>query len=310
MKKSYILLIFTILSMELSGQHLPKFSLYEVNKQLINPAAPAEKGLLINAFHKKEWAGFESAPQSSGFALYQRLKKSSVGLYYMNDNAGVYNQNLLHLNYSHDAKLSPDVVLNLGGSVGFDIYQIRFNQLNLADLNDPKLPDMAQKAFVPDFNFGIFIHNISKSGSYVYSDNEKKLPIWYFGISFQHLVNLSYEADFLQDASYFPRHYYALGGFMHKLNDDFQMEENFLLKYVSDVPFQADFGVKVYYKFDYWTGLSYRTSNDILLKAGFDYKNILFGYAYAYSINKLIHHNSHEISLGYIIEQFNFVPKY
>lgn len=311
MKKFLLItILFTLTATISNAQHLPKFSLYEINKQVINPASPAGDGLSLKAFHKNQWYGFNEAPKTSGIAVYQRLKKSSVGLYFMNDRAGIYNQNLLQINYSHDAKLSPEVTLNLGGSAGIDIYRMQFEELNLADLNDPKIYQDAQRAIIPDFNFGLFLHNFGDETTYVYSENKISLPQWYFGISFQHLVNLSLESEFLKHESYFPRHYFVLGGFRHKLFDEFQMEENFLIKYVKDVPFQADFGVKMFYQNKYNIGVSYRTANDLLFKLGFEHKNILFAYAYAYSLNKISYHNSHEISIGYSIRQLNFIPKY
>jgi hypothetical protein len=56
----------------------------------------------------------------------------------------------------------------------------------------------------------------------------------------------------------------------------------------------------LYFKDDYWGGLSYRTNGDIVAMGGVRYNNIYIGYSFDYTLSRIMNYSygSHELSLG------------
>ena len=87
-------------SSSIFAQHFPLLTQYELNKNLINPAAVPQEKFNINLFYRNQWTGFAEAPKSMGVNVLARHKKMSFGLFFLNDQSGVFKQNVIHLNYS------------------------------------------------------------------------------------------------------------------------------------------------------------------------------------------------------------------
>ena len=50
---------------------------------------------------------------------------------------------------------------------------------------------------------------------------------------------------------------------------------------------QMDLTARVYYKEDYWAGVSYRTGDAIIMLLGLRYDKFYFGYAYDFTLNDM-----------------------
>jgi hypothetical protein len=63
---------------------------------------------------------------------------------------------------------------------------------------------------------------------------------------------------------------------------------------------QADITGRVYYKEDYWAGLSYRTQDALILLMGFKYDRFYFAYAYDFTLTDIRRqsYGSHELTLA------------
>ncbi|MBN2893126.1 MAG: PorP/SprF family type IX secretion system membrane protein [Bacteroidales bacterium] len=309
MKKIFTIIII-ILSLNTYAQNLPKFSNYEMNKNIINPAAIFDNNPTINIFYRNQWMGFEDAPTTAGFNATYKNDKSAFGVYLLNDNAGIFHQNIFQLNYSYSLQVTDETYMNFGLSGGFNIYSMSFQDLILHDINDPYIPVNQESAFLPDINFGTIYTNIRNTSDFAFSSLARRYPIYYIGFSVQHLLGVVSNNIVAKDNSYMNRHYNLMGGIMHPVGASFQLQELILIKYTPNAPFQADIGAKFFYQENYWFGLSYRTSNDLIAKIGFKFNFVSIGYAFDFSIFQIPSKTSHDIVLGFIIPYKNSTSKY
>ncbi len=311
MKQLTILISIILLSSSVFAQHIPKMSQYELNKNLINPAAVTNSDLEANLLYRNQWTGFDSSPKTMGINISKKFKKMSAGLFVLNDKAGVFNQNIIHLNYGYSVPVSRNIFLQFGLSGGLNIYKIQFEELDMYHKNDPNIPLLANSVLLPDFNFGAFLTNLKQKPTSAFGSLAKHDPIFYVGTSIQHIVGVVTTSDIVKNNSYMLQHYNLMGGFKHFVGDVFQMEETILLKYVTGVPLQMDLGFRFFYNQSYWAGFSYRSSNDITAKIGIVYRNILFAYSYDFNISQIPNYNSHEIVIGFRYNRSHlFVRKY
>ena len=311
MKKIFIITVVIFTSYFTNAQHFPKLSQYELNKNLINPAAVINDNINVNTFYRNQWTGMNVAPKTLGINAYGKFNKMSFGLFILNDKAGVFNQNVIHLSYSYALAVSDDINLQFGLSGGIDMYKIKYSSLNMYHENDPMLFAQDKSSILPDANFGVLLSNVQEDSQWAFGSLKRKDPLFYVGISVQHLLGVITKSEVTKNNSYLSRHFNLMGGIKHPLGGgNFQMEETILLKYVKDAPFQADIGFRIFYNNAFWAGLAYRTLNDVVVKVGVAYKYILLGYSYDISFHKIPNFSTHEIVLGFRMSAMKFVPKY
>jgi type IX secretion system PorP/SprF family membrane protein len=112
------------------------------------------------------------------------------------------------------------------------------------------------------------------------------------------------------------RHYYLMGGYRFSLGSDFDLEPSGLFKATEKKAFQLDAGAKLYFREDYWAGVMYRTSGDIIFLAGIRYNQFYFGYAFDYSTSNIQRYSygSHEIvfavKLGDNARRYRWLQRY
>jgi hypothetical protein len=63
---------------------------------------------------------------------------------------------------------------------------------------------------------------------------------------------------------------------------------------------QMDLTARVYYKSDYWAGLSWRTNDAVIALLGFRLDKLYFAYAYDFALTDIRKHSlgSHELTLA------------
>jgi type IX secretion system PorP/SprF family membrane protein len=99
-------------------------------------------------------------------------------------------------------------------------------------------------------------------------------------------------------------HYFLTGGykFGFSANPDWILEPSVLIK-SSDMVFksaQMDLTARVYYKEEYWAGLSYRTGDAMILMLGLKYDRFYLAYAFDMAMTDIRKHSfgSHELTLA------------
>ena len=310
MRKLYIILIITVLSVSVKAQHLPLFSQFELNKNIINPAAVSDDIFSINLFYRNQWSGFQTAPKTMGVNALFKNNEMTFGLFLINDKAGIFRQNTIHLNYAYDLQIAEKLKLSFGISGGVDLYAVNYQDLELRNENDPFILTGKTATLLPDFNFGLMLHSASSEDKKVYSSTEIQQS-FYVGISVQHVLGVITVNDVAKNGSYLLKHYNLMGGYTFPVNNDFGIQSDVLLKYVSDVPFQARIAVNAVYKKNYWAGIGYRSSNDLILKLGMILSHkILIAYSFDLVNSQIPNRTSHEIILGFRNNNEVVVPKY
>lgn len=310
MKLWFNILFFLFFFLNSKAQHFPLISNFELNKNLVNPAAFIEDDIKVNLFYRNQWTGFEDSPRTMGINGMIKFRNMNFGLFIINDKAGIFEQNTIHLNYAYDLSLNEKLKLSFGISGGVDIYALNYQELNMGQDNDPFVLANKNNAPLPDFNVGLFLHSNIDDEKEVFSSTSFQQS-FYAGFSIQHILDVITENQVAKNDSYLLKHYNFMGGYYLPVNKDLGLDANVLLKYVSDVPFQADLGFRAIYKNSYWGGFTYRSSNDIIMKLGlYISNNILIAYSFDLITSDIPSRTSHEFIVGYKLNKNIIVPKY
>ena len=151
---------------------------------------------------------------------------------------------------------------------------------------DPLVPTSEVNGFAFDMGFGTWYSR----------------PDYYLGFSILHLFapkpNFKDELDV-----YIPRSFFLTGGYNYKfLEKPIELQPSVFLKQSSG-SWQMDLNVNLMFQEKYWTGLTYRLQDAVVLFAGIELKNgIKIGYSYDITTSALSgagSNGSHEIMVGY-----------
>lgn len=99
-------------------------------------------------------------------------------------------------------------------------------------------------------------------------------------------------------------HLFATAGYRFLLSEDINMIPSVMVKYVSNVPLQADVNIKLQYRDMIWAGASYRSKYGFAGMAGFNVLNLfqlLYAYDYSTTSLNLVSRGTHEILIRFMI---------
>ena len=281
------------------------------NGFLINPSMSGYDGYsTFNMTYRKEWVGFANAPTTYSLSGQTRLLKQSykivkrsvrhnsvkpstkgrvgLGAFAFNDINGLVSRTGMQFSYAYHIFLYRS---QISFGLSAQAFQYRIDGEKLTYGKDDPLNNNGLNivAFIPDANFGF------------YWSGEKH----YLGFSSNQLFQskLKLGSSDLPNLKLY-RHYYFMGGYKFALNSGFEIEPSALIKTTEQFLPQADIGVKLFYKTDYWTGLSYRTSGSLSAMFGIRINQFYFGYAYDYALSSIRKHSfgSSEILLSLKLE--------
>lgn len=279
------------------------------NGFLLNPAMAGYDGYTsLNLTARKDWVGFRGAPLTYSLSaqtrLFQqshqvinrlsgrnRLKSSTrgrVGLggFIFNDVNGDVSRTGIDLSYAyHIFMYKSQLSFGLGGQ----FFQFKIgDSLTYYNPSDPLIGTGYKRvAYIPDANFGVY-----------WTSRD-----WFVGFSanqlFQSVVKIG-SGDLGNLKLY--RHYYLMGGyrFMNDLSG-FGFEPSVLVKTSRQFIPQADLTMKVFYKSDYWGGVSYRTNGAVVALFGVRADKLYFGYAIDFALSSIRKYSfgSHEVLLSF-----------
>lgn len=310
-RKIIIISMGIMLGVNLNAQQVPMYSQYVMNGFLINPSYAGNDGYTsVNLTAREQWLGLPSSPSTYAVSFQTRLLKTSfiqrstsvrkklvrptrggrVGLggYVFNDQNGIIRRTGFEAAYAYHISMRNTQQLSFG--LGATAYQfaIDLDGAVIADLDDEFLNNYDRVVFIPDFNFGVSFTTRN----------------YYVGFSATQLFRGTLT---LGNTAENPRtelgHFYLSGGVRIPLNgNDWILEPSALMK-SSDMlfkSFQADITTRIYYKQDYWAGLSYRTQDALILLLGFTYDRFYFAYAFDFALTDIRQHSfgSHELSFA------------
>ena len=295
------------------AQQVPMYSQYIMNGFLINPSFAGRDGYTtLTLTTREQWVGLAQAPRTYAASFQTRILKNSyiskatpvrkeivrptkggnVGLggYLFSDNNGIMRRTGLQAIYSYHIKMGQTggYPNDLAFGLAFTAYQFAINTDGLIyDKNDPFLNNYDRSVFIPDFNFG---------ASFTTSK-------YYAGFA---MTNILRGSLMFADTSDIKRrelgHYFLTGGIKFPLSTDWTLEPSAFIK-SSDMVFksiQMDLTARVYYKDDYWAGLSWRTNDAIILLLGLKYDKFYFAYAVDFTLTDIRKQSfgSHELTIA------------
>jgi type IX secretion system PorP/SprF family membrane protein len=321
-----IYIVFQLSLLRIAGQETPMYSQYMMNAFLFNPAIAGSEGYTsFNLTSRLQWLGIKDAPRTYSISFQTRLlrrnyilKRNSVkqktdiqptrsgrvglGGAILTDHTGAFSRTGVQFTYAYHIFMSnSQLSLGLTGN----IYQFKYD-LNAAQFADPGsvagiIPQLNKAYYVPDANFG------------AYYLTEK----YYAGFSIENILQSSIRlGNTLLTDSRLLRTYYLTGAYRIKYAHDFDFEPSFIGKFNERIVFQGDFGCKLYYKDNYWFGLSVRTNKDIIAMLGLKYNRLYIGYAFDYGISNFTTYTtgSHELMLalkfGDNVRRYKWIIRY
>ena len=292
------------------AQQVPTYSQYIMNGFLINPSFAGNDGYTtVNLTARQQWVGFSGAPSTYAVSFQTRVLKTSyiskstsvrrkmvrptkggrVGLggYVFDDKNGIMRRTGISGAYAYHIPVGQNQ-LSFGLAATAYQYAIDLNGALLYDTDDEFLNNYDRVVFIPDFNFG---------ASYT-------TQTYYAGFAmtqmFRGIMMLGNTGGNKRTEL---GHYYLTGGMKFILpNNNWIIEPSTLIK-SSDMLFKAaqvDLTTRVYYKEDYWAGLSWRTSDAIILMMGLRYDRFYFAYAFDFALSDIRKQSfgSHEITVA------------
>jgi type IX secretion system PorP/SprF family membrane protein len=303
----------------ISAQQFPLYSQYTMNGFLLNPSyAGSDYYTTFGLTVREQWLSLPNAPSTYAAAFQTRILNDSyitkstavrkkidrptkggrvgVGGYLFSDHNGIMHRTGLQLAYAYHLPIGIDQQLSFGLSLSAYQYFVDIAGAVMPDdVQDDLLNNYDQVVYIPDANFGV---------SYMTRN-------YYAGFA---MTNLFRGALMIGNGGENGRselgHYFLTGGIRLYPGVDWIIEPSIMLK-SSDMifkSFQVDLSGRVYYKDDYWLGLSYRTGDAIVMLAGLKVDRFYIGYAFDFTMSEIRSYTfgTHELT---VLARFGDSPR-
>jgi type IX secretion system PorP/SprF family membrane protein len=286
---------------QISGQQVPMYSQYIMNGFLINPSLAGRDGYTaVNLTVREQWIGikggpstfmasFQMSPSQNLFGSRSRnvmrkvskpVKSGNMGLggYVFNDNNGIIHRTGFQADYAYHIPFGKSESEMKYFSMGLALvtYQlsIKTDDLNYSYSDDPLLNSYDKSVFITDFNFGT---------SYVTSK-------YYLGFSMTNLLRGSLIYGNSSDNKMGEiGHYFLTGGVNIPIDKDWSVKPSAFIK-TSDLllkSVQLDMTARLFYKDNYWAGVSYRTNDAVIIMFGLRYENFYIANAFDFTVSDI-----------------------
>ena len=265
------------------------------NRANYNPASIArEDYIYLFSNVKRQWLGIGGSPTVLNLQASEYLYNmhSAFGISLVSDQLGLTNTINPMLTYAYRISGSTDWSVSMGLSAGVFSRTIDGTQFEPGTTADPTLYDNLTTTLLPDANSGV----------------EFQSSHFIAGLSVTHLFSLSNSTNVFLNSS----HLYSY--FIYKNTESEILNYNTGVQIVkgpvlttlegnASVQFKKPTGLTTGPREIFDIGLSYRTSNQLILLLGFNINpNMRIGYAYDQSFSVGFQSNSsHEIMLEYRI---------
>ena len=294
----------------IKAQQFPMYSQYMMNGFLLNPSyAGSDYYTTFGLTVREQWLKLPHAPSTYAAAFQTRLLNDSyitkstavrkkisrptkggrvgVGGYLFSDHNGIMHRTGIQLAYAYHLQVGDEQQLSLGLSLSAYQYFIDINGAVMPDdVQDDLLNNYDQVVYIPDANFGV---------SYT-------TRRYYAGFA---MTNLFRGTLMIGNGGENSRselgHFFLTGGMRFYPGTDWIIEPSVMLKSSDMVfkSFQVDLTGRVYYKEDYWLGLSYRTGDAVIMMAGLKVDRFYLGYAFDFTLSEIrsYTYGTHELTL-------------
>lgn len=306
-RKLPILFCFLALSNTNEAQQLPIYSQYMLNEFLINPSVAGVDGrTTINLTGRKQWVGFTNPPETYSISFQTRILKRGflvssgsvrkstkgrvgLGASIISDKSGAVHRTGAQFTYAYHIFIE-NSQLSFGFTGSFFQLRIDNDEAKLRDQNDPLQQFLGKSTVIPDAGIGFnYMTQDFHVGLAVTQLLQSKIKIGDISI------NNSRDVRFI-------RQYYFMGDYKHAFsgNHDWEIEPSVIVRGNELFIIQSDLTLKFLYKREYWAGMSFRTTGDLVLLLGLRVNNVYFGYSFDYGFNGIspLTYGSHEVILA------------
>ena len=268
MRKIILILLIAFISTLGYGQQLPHYSLYMLNEVIINPAALSkEKDNKLTLMLRDQWSSFEGAPTTQSIS-YNHLNHSKYkkGVSILNDRTGPISIINATVSGAFLISVQEKNKLSIGASATVMQYKIDNSQITLEDdgVFDPTSFGGVDKANGSSLAIGAYYYN---------SD-------YFIGLAVPNIIGSSLNISDNKNSNKAENHYYLNGGVNVNLANNNKIIPSFMIKKIGALPIQIDLNLRGVYNDFLWAGLSYRTTDAVVVLFGLDYNQSSFGYSY------------------------------
>ena len=232
----------------LAAQQEPQFTQFMYYKLGYNPGyAGATETPTVHAIVRQQWLGLDGAPSSqiATFNLPISTAGTGIGVRANRYTAGLEQQYNLEGSYAYRFALGRGHRLGIGLSASARYLNVNFQDATPIQGGgvDQAIPGANSSKVLPNFGFGVYVDG----------------PGYYVGIGLPRLlennIDLGDEETIIGKEV---RHFYFMSGVRFPVSEKLALQPQFLAKYVSGAPFDADVNVTAFLGNAVFTGLSYR----------------------------------------------------
>ncbi len=296
--KAIVSLILILTGSVVFAQQDPQFSHNMFNNMGINPGlAGLRNAICATGLARQQWVGFRDIegnrmnPETYSMNVDAPIPflRGGVALGFLQDQLGPETNVGVKVSYSYHMDLSMGR-LGIGGQIGFLDKQIDFGSLNPINTGDPVLIGGEENYIFLDFALGAF---------YMLDDE-----LW-AGLS---VSQLRQARGPIGESDYgLRRHLYLTGGysFFWPGNASYEISPSALLK-TDLASWQIDVNTIVTYNKRFWSGVSYRPQDAVVVLFGVSMDQISIGYSYDITTSWMgsmgRSYGSHEVFVQYCFD--------
>ena len=310
------------------AQQTPIYSQYVLNEFIINPAVAGTDGMTSISFTgRKQWLGWEYAPETYTASIATRILKSrspfigkkksgahsirkgasgriGLGASIIKDRNGAINKTSFNLTYAYHIPLYSSQ-LSFGITLLSNQFSIDADFAQLGDPDDPISSLIGSSTYSPDAAFGIdYSHSSFHAGISIFNLFQSPVKFGETSVNYRELKQL--------------RHYYFLGTYRNTLRSStkWEYEPAIIARGTENLQGIAEASIRFIYEQEYWFGMSFRTSGDIIALMGLKLNRFYFGYSFDYGFSEIsrLTYGSHEvimaIKLGDSTRRYRFWERY
>jgi len=276
-------------SVVLLAQQEAHYTHFMYNNLSINPAVAGSKGHpSLLALYRKQWIGFEGAPDNKLISFHAPLgKRVGLGLTLANDKIGISNNWSGTMAYAYRIEIDEDTKVQVGIHGSMKYFGLDFRNQQIRQTGDPSIVyNSTDEKYIGNFGAGIYM-------------NVKQM---FFGASVPNFFPNTLGVDKTSSvAAVEVAHFYVMAGALIPLsNDKIALRPSALAKVVQNAPFDLDLNLSLVFNKSFIVGASYRIggngigdSADFLLH--YRINNVGLGLSYDYTLSELNDFNNGSI---------------
>lgn len=282
-------------SLTATAQQEGLFTQYMYNPASLNTAYTGSREEQTLYFqYRSQWNKLEGSPERL-YLNYQKPgdNKLSYGISLSQEETGPMSQTTFGVDLAYMLQLNETSFLSLGIKPMVDLLDVRFDQLNIYNPQDPWFSVNIDQRASPNVGLGLFYYD---QGGYIGLSTTGIFATKYFD-------QASPSSFLAADRA----HYYLMAGSVIPLGDEVLFKPSFLIRHVKGVDLQMDISANFRIQEAVEAGLSYRLSGAVSTLAAFRVqRNLLLGYSYDKETGRF---GTFSGSTNEIFIRYEFLPK-